>query len=298
MVRSVCIAAIVAGGVVACSPVPRFNVDPRISPSDVASRVQCELKLASENPANESLKLNTYIVSYSLGLKVESDVNPNVKADWVIPYHLTDTFNPSPSAGIEDYVLRDSSTKYSVSIANLTDYQCPHYLAAAYREDVDAARVSYGSFGIMDWLSQTSESAKSSPVAPSLDYYTVKFAVTGTANPTPGFKIVNLMGTINLALKRIDTNTLNIVFVKDKPAKPQEVCVTNLPNATECKPLPSAIVKPKAPIASSKKRELQNLNATPPRTAKPKQPERIPSDVQDRLDKKLENLQLRDILRP
>lgn len=239
-----------------------------------------------QSPSIKMLNLENYAATYSLGLKVESDVNPNVSGSWVIPYHLADTFTAKPTFGVEDYVLRDSSTKYSLKLAALKTYQCPAYLARAYSEDAEAAKVSYGSFGLMDWLESTAQSANSSQVTPKLDYYTVKFAVTGIANAAPGFAIVNLSGTVNLPLKRIDTNTLNVAFVEVAETPVSKVCVTNVPGAAPCE-------KPAKPKKPSRAPAAVPQGVTPP----PKRQAPMGPAIQQQLDRKLENLQLRDILR-
>lgn len=126
--------------------------------------------------------------------------------------------------------------------------------------------------------------------APGDMNYTVKFAVTGTANPAPGFKIVNLTGVVNLPVKRIDTNTLDFALKKippePPPPKPIEVCITNLPNAAPCK-------KPKEGV------KFLEEKIVPPRKPPAKRPpRRLSPEMQERLNRQLENLQLRDILRP
>ncbi len=284
MFRCVFVATLVAVSVTACSPVPQYRTDPRINPADVAKRVYCELLLARQDSEISNLKLDDYKAAFALGLKVESNVNPNVKADWVIPYHLTDTFTSNATAGVDDYVLRDSSIKYPVVIASLTPADCPTDLKNAYLNDKDEAQMPYGSFGLLNWLSETSRTAKQTGVSPLLDYYTVKFAVTTSGNPAPGFKIVNLTGTVNLTIKRIDANTHNVVFAKKSKDEPQKVCVTNLPGAQPCE------VKPSTPPTRKLKtfREREGVRT----------PSRMPSTVDPQLDRKLENLQLRDILRP
>lgn len=215
MVGRVSASALIALGLASCSTVPHYNEDPRIRPADVVARVQCELKFAAEDPTLKNLGVDDYAAGFTLSLKVETDVNPNVKGDWVIPYHLTDTFTASPTAGLDDNVVRDSGIKFTLPIAALHDYQCPSYLEQAYREDVKAAQISYGSFGLVDWFGRVSGAVQTTNLAAPGDMnYTVKFAVTGTANPAPGFKIINLTTVVNLPVKRIDTNTLDFALKK------------------------------------------------------------------------------------
>lgn len=112
--------------------------------------------------------------------------------------------------------------------------------------------------------------------------YTVKFAVTGSAQASPGFKIVNLTGVLNLPAKRIDTHTLILAFQKNVPKVPQQVCVTNLPGATECKFLP----------------EKEDKGITTLERRAPPPPRGMSQQMKQELNQQLDFLRLRDILRP
>lgn len=216
MWRPVCGTAVAGVFLSACSPVPSFKSDHRIKPEQVAARVQCELKLAAQQPSAKRLKLREYDAGYSLTLNVETTVNPSITGDWVIPYHLTDTFTAKPTAGITDYVLRESTINYTLSLDSLANYECPEYLAKAYREDSEAALIKYGSFGLIDWIDGLGAASTGAPAQSSIGQlkYTLKFAVTGTLDPSPGFKIVNLSGTLKLPYTRKDTHALNVVMTQ------------------------------------------------------------------------------------
>jgi hypothetical protein len=267
--------AILAG----CSPVPNYVQDVRVKPVEVAARVQCEIKRASLLYSTKRLNLDDYSAGFTLALKVETDTGPDASADWVIPYHLTDTFTGGLKAGLKDYVLRDGSINYSVRIDKLRNFKCPAYIEAAYLNDPHAAEVTYGSFGIADWFGKMASTLTPENFAdPGKMDYTVKFGVTGNATASPGFRIVNLTSAVNLAAKRIDTHTLTLAFTRNAlpppPAEPLEVCITNLPDSKPCKPDIKTLAPPRVP----------RPGGVDPRT-------------QQQLDQQLEMLRLRDILR-
>jgi len=276
---------IVSIGLVGCSPVPVYNADVRVRPADVVARVECELKYAAMVP-HPKLKLDDYGAGFTLAFKVETEIGPNVKGDWIIPYHLTDTFTGGLTAGLTDNVVRDGSITSHIDVVNLKDYPCPPYLEQAYSQDFYNAEITYGSFGLIDWFAKMASTVPNDKYAePNKMDYTVKFAITGSAQASPGFKIVNLTGVVNLPAKRIDTHTLILAFLKkekkEEPVTPEQVCVTNLPGATECKFLPK-----------KEERGLTTLQRLPP-TRRGLSPQ-----MKQDLNQQLDFLRLRDILRP
>lgn len=286
-VRGVFNALLLSINLVACSGVPSYHEDRRVRPTEVVQRVQCELRMASERPSGQRLNLNTYSAGFTLSMKVETEIGPNASGDWVIPYHLTDTFIGGLKAGLTDYVLRDGSISYSVKIADLANFPCPDYLERAYRQDADTAEIVYGSFGVADWFDKMGTTLPATVYArPGKMDYTVKFGVTGSATASPGFKIVNLTGVVNLPAKRIDTHTLTMAFTQNPPPtaepEPLEVCITNLPGAEKCKP--EKKTPPSQGVLPSEKRPRPARGGVDPRT-------------QQQLDQQLEMLRLRDILR-
>lgn len=287
MLRRLCAPLLGGLALLGCSPVPVYNEDIRVKPADVVARVECELKYASMVP-HPKLKLADYGAGFTLAFKVETEIGPNVKGDWIIPYHLTDTFTGGLTAGLTDNVVRDGSITSHVEIEKLKDYPCPPYLEQAYAQDFYNAEITYGSFGLIDWFAKMASTVPNNQYAePNKMDYTVKFAVTGSAQASPGFKIVNLTGVVNLPAKRVDTHTLILAFLKkekkDEPQAPEQVCVTNLPGATECKFLPE--------------KKGGGVFMTPQRRAPP--PRRgMSREMKQELNQQLDFLRLRDILRP
>jgi hypothetical protein len=281
---------LVGVGLIGCSPVPAYHGDFRVRPEDIAARVQCELKIAAKLYSTKTVNLNDFAAGYTLGLKVETEVGPNVKGDWVIPYHLTDTFTGGLVAGMTDNVVRDGSIKFLFPIAPLQKYACPLYLDHAYREDIETANISYGSFGLIDWFANITRASSPDNLAITSQMdYTVKFGVTGSATASPGFKIVNLTGAVNLPLKRVDTHTLIVAFTRIlAEPKPTKVCITNLPDAAPCK-------------QEIEKKAIEELRKEEGKSRRPSRPARAPGlspETQQQLNQQLDLLRLRDILRP
>jgi hypothetical protein len=242
--------------------------------------VQCELQRASLKYSDRArINLSKYAAGFSIALKVEQEVSPAAKVDWIIPHHLPDTMTLGATAGMVDHVSRDGSVEILVKVKELANYKCPERIAIAYTSERDEENLISGSFGIEDWLDKMEAAAQAAPATAvtgkDLDY-TVKFAVTGSAGLTPGWVITNLTGSIALPLKRVDTNTLTLVLTKldEGVPMPQPVCVTNLPNSQECKPIQRPVQKPlRSPTIG------------------------LSPDTQFLLRQQLNNLRLRDILR-
>ena len=289
------VSALVIGiSLLGCSALPYYWNDPRISPADVVGRVQCELKRAAELPTEKPIDLKEYSAGFTVTMTAEFEISPNLSADWTIPYHLTDTLSAGFKAGVTDNAWREGSIDYSVNIADLDGYQCPEYLELAYQQDPRSAELTYGSFGVVNWFKTITSTLTKGPAAPKGPMsYSVKFAVTSSGSASPGFKVVNLNGTVNLPAKRTDTHKLALTFARNAGPTPEpepvKVCVTNMPGATSCERREEKRPPDKAvtvrPVAPKKPRAIIG-------------PRGVPSSTQQQLNQQLDILRLRDALRP
>jgi hypothetical protein len=188
-----------------CSTLPTYSPDTRIRVVEVVDRVKCEIKDTVKQFGRPPLNLGNAAVGFTMTLRVETEIGPTASVDWIIPYHLTDTFTFGGTAGMTNSAMREGSFKYLFKASELMNYRCKNH----------SHDVELGSFGIKEWVEKIAIAAKETHSdQPSGFDYTAKFGVAANASGKPGFKIINLSGSLGLAGKRTDTHTLVVGFLK------------------------------------------------------------------------------------
>jgi len=207
-----------------CAIVPEFPPETKVRVRDVVQRVECEIQQTIERNNKKLPKLKSWPIGYTLTLRVDTEVGATASADWTIPYHLTDTFTYSASPGLSGTSLREGSFTFLYDPKKT--YKCPADLGGT------SASEMFGSFGIQEWIEGVAIANGGSRLSEASTFgYTIKFAVAAIGNGKPGFKIVNMTGTVGLSGKRTDTNTLVIAVVKARGD--QKAFVTDTPRLNQ-----------------------------------------------------------------
>jgi hypothetical protein len=274
----------------------------------VVDRVQCEIQEAIkdlDDPADKQRLswVRNYVAKAVLTLQVNTDGAAGASASLLGPFN-NGAYSAGLSGGITGAANRIATYGFSIDFQQANDTWCN-----------DQAHDGYpplqGQLGVREWLNVVLRSHNSNDpfTRPKSLSHRLDFTLDGSIKLAPAYVLPRSKADAGFGLHRKDFHTLDIAIEylspDDRNAPDYEkVCVVNLPGPCYYKPetiqrdatttyrfdfqSKPLVKRPVAPKASK-----QAPSTGRPAPAGP--PREIPQSVQQKLDRALQNLELRSI---
>jgi hypothetical protein len=297
-----------------CSTVPSLpSMGHPLPLAQVVDRVQCEIyeTILSLSDLRDDQGVNWvryYAAKAEITLQVNAEGGAAPEVSLLGPFG-TGTYSVGFGAGVTGAATRIAKYGFNLDFMKANEKWCN-----------DTANSGYpplqGELGMKEWLVTVlrSHNINDPFPRPKSMSHRLDFTLEGSAKISPAYVLTTSKGNGVFSLKRKDFHTLDIALeylsLKDRnPPDYPEVCVVNLPGPCKAPgaitfhqppPLPPPAAQPStksrsepdlAPARSKTTRRPGVGRRTPARS----QPVEFPRDVQERLDRALQNLELRSI---
>jgi hypothetical protein len=273
--------------------------------AQVVDRLQCELyeailDLDFLKDENGFSWVRNYVAKAVLTLQVNTDAGIAPEISFLGPFG-NGTYSLGVGGGVAGAANRIAAYGFVIDFSRAKPDWCPNGGTNGYPPLT-------GEFGIREWLSAVllSHNANDPFPRPKSLSHRLDFTMDGNLRITPAFTLTRSKGSTLFGVHRKDFHTLEIdmeyLSAKDRnPIPYSEVCVVNMPGPCYI-PVPG---QPKtstspelAPLGAPRVPAVPSVVARPrvvaPRVQS-KAPPELPADVQQRLDRALQNLELRSL---
>lgn len=216
--------------VAACASVPSLPYEKGVGVVDILWNVKCELATAYRENSTRYPWLRNWAAGVELTLDVTDGKTGGVKAQILVPIHVTDSFRMGADLLRHTRAQSVSSVTFSTALASLNEAsECAHDMPERGPEPL-----LRGNLGLKTWISRAVEAIDAAGIAEQTDGlgYIIEFGIEQGGGLDPSFSIVRignyeLGGSAGLAASREDTHTLNIAMAPIRPVAPAPVYVTN-----------------------------------------------------------------------
>lgn len=266
----------------------------------VVNRLQCEIyqtihHLGGFDREGRMAWVRNYIAKAVLTLQVNTDGTIAPGTSLLGPF-APGSYSLGVAAGVTTAANRTAVYGFNIDFAKAELKWC---------DDPTAGYAPLqGDLGIEEWISTVLSSRDSNDPfpRPKSISHRVDFTLDAKAEITPAYVLTRSRGGVGLSAHRKDFHTLDIaveyVSIDDRN-KPYDtkVCVINMPGPCYVPPVRAAeapkAMPPAGFLPAEERPRRRKSNETPDRRSAA--PPDVPSDVQQRLDRALQNLELRSI---
>ncbi len=220
---SLLIAALTAG----CGTAPELPSETELKVAEVVERVKCELHdIVARYPQHHSWLLK-WAAGFTLTLKVKSRGGGEASTNFIWPISLG-TSTVALNGGVTADAIRIAIFKLSITLADAKIYRCP----LIEPEGVSRSNLT-GDLGLAEWMGRTIEAVEASHSEKDFNGvgHTLEFFLQTTGGVSPSWALVrNITHKYNplvkVNLQRENTNTLDIALTRIPGV--QHVIVDNL----------------------------------------------------------------------